>query len=283
MFSFDRLDFQHGEKSEEQLPQRLSPRVRQRAAHQEDQFQKQKWTSDYKMFFQHGQPNPRINTDFNTGREYDGSERNNRTYHDVNATGKIRKVIPHYLAHTEAVKRRVKSAPLMRLGVEDCMSWPTEQLNHSIPIPNRYDKKSLTYKFRNPFAPKLARKWRDSKPPTKEQLLKPEPYHWREKVHLRPPAAQNRANADRATSTTASASTMPIHSDVTSTRPPSTSREAVTPTPVTVTPRPPEVPRSESSFRSCRGATSMTPAATPVTCFGPPTWVTQPIPTVVVN
>lgn len=298
-----RLDFRHGDSSPEHLPQRLSPRVRRRMAFQDEQFEKQKWLSDYKMYLQHGQPNPNIDTDFNTGRKHDGAEKNTRSYHDVNATGKLRKVIPHYLAHTESVKRRIKSAPLMHLSVGDCLSWPTQQLNESIVIPNRYDKRSESYKFRNVFAPKVGKKWRDAKPPTKEELLKPMPYHWREKVHLRPPAAEKRESEikskkdTRATSATTTASTATqmktaYNGDVTP-RPPPTPRESIASTMPTkstaATPRPLETPNGEVTYKVAPYQPgSMTPAATPVTCFappaGPPMWTTQrSIPTVVVN
>jgi len=116
-----RLDFRKGgEKSDEPIPQVLSPRIRRRALEQEATDARLKWLSDYKRQFSHGQPNPRINTDLNTGHAYDGRGQNLRTHQHINATGRLKKVVPPYLEH---VRRRTKSAPPIRYSVGDCLVW----------------------------------------------------------------------------------------------------------------------------------------------------------------
>ena len=114
-----RLDFREGGiKSQEKLPQRLSPRIRRRMADMEATDARLKWISDYKKHYCHGQPNHKIKTDISTGQLYDGNDVT-RSHQYVNMTGRLTKVMPPYVAH---LKRR-KSAPPVRYSVGDCLVW----------------------------------------------------------------------------------------------------------------------------------------------------------------
>ncbi|XP_026695743.2 uncharacterized protein LOC100175394 [Ciona intestinalis] len=116
--SLYRVDFQGGNKKE-CIPQRLSPRIRKRMATMETVDAKLKWITDYKRQYSHGQPNPRINTDFCTGLEYTNGDQNRRSHQVLNTTGRLPTSIPAYADHT---RKRTKSAP-MRYSVGDCLVW----------------------------------------------------------------------------------------------------------------------------------------------------------------
>lgn len=261
------MDFRAGSASTEPTPQRLSPRVCRKIATQSNVDSRLKWVSDVKNYFQHGQPNSKIDTDYNTGRLFDGGGQNPRTHHELNATGHNRKVIPHYLAHTASARRRTKSAPITRLNVADCLVWPQEPLNKSIEIANVYDKSSETYKFKNPFSPKLPRKFRDSKP---QYVTSPRPpsYHTRTAAQKpdtpRPPMVPRKPSVEYVRVPPPTNESSDLKPDYDVTRVP------------TMTPSTP------------RDTKSMTPAATTVNTFYPAemgVWGSRqnPIPTVVVN
>ncbi|CAK8681549.1 unnamed protein product [Clavelina lepadiformis] len=162
--SMYRLDFRKGGvKSTETLPQRLSPRIRKKMAEMEANDARLKWISDYKRQFSHGQPNPRVDIDLNTGRAYTGVEKNPRSHQYVNMTGKLKKVVPPYLAHTI---RRTKSAPPTRFSVGDCLVWnPTPGAPVSINS-TAFSRSSIT-----PRPPPERR--------TSEHLLSPRPVNYR--------------------------------------------------------------------------------------------------------